>query len=214
MNKNPRDFIAKKFNLAGDEKSPVVLKGIGRKGLYKLWAELGVRIGCEVGVQRGRNSYVLLNEIPDLLLYLVDPWSKHPYSSYYSDPKWNPKNYMKFKRQTRWRLSGKKVIIIEKFSEDAFNLFPDNFLDFVYIDGDHSYDFAMLDILLWSRKVKVGGIVSGHDYYLPKKTQPKVGNAVDDYTKIHKIQPVYLTDNRLLKPEKGDKFHSWMWIKK
>jgi len=67
---------------------------------------------------------------------------------------------------------------------------------------------------LWSRKVKVGGIISGHDYYLPKKTQPKVGNAVDDYTKIHKIQPVYLTDNRLLKPEKGDKFHSWMWIKK
>ena len=48
--------------------------------------------------------------------------------------------------------------------QDAVKDIEDSSLDFVHIDGDHSYDFVMQDIILWGRKVRIGGIISGHDY--------------------------------------------------
>lgn len=48
-------------------------------------------------------------------------------------------------------------------SRDAAEIFPDRFLDLVFIDGDHSYDAVREDILLWRPKVREGGILCGHD---------------------------------------------------
>lgn len=206
--------IAKAFNLTGGEVSPVVLSGIGRRGLYKLWAEMGVKIGCEVGVQRGRNSYVLLETIPGLKLFLVEPWANHPNAQ----SVWEEKFLLKVKRQTLARLAGRNIVLLEDFSENAIKLVPDNYLDFVYIDGDHTYDFAMLDIIMWNRKVKRGGIISGHDYYYPhgKVDRPpkKVTAAVNHYVAAHRITPLYITDKYVPSRERGDAFPSWMWIKK
>ena len=36
---------------------------------------------------------------------------------------------------------------------------------FVYIDGNHKFDFICPDIIYWSKKVKHGGIVAVHDFY-------------------------------------------------
>jgi hypothetical protein len=46
----------------------------------------------------------------------------------------------------------------------ASTLFSDSELDFVYIDGDHSYEFVSTDIKAWWPKVQSGGILAGHDY--------------------------------------------------
>ena len=40
---------------------------------------------------------------------------------------------------------------------------PDQSLDFVYIDGDHSYEAVKKDIIAWIPKVKIGGVICGHD---------------------------------------------------
>jgi hypothetical protein len=37
-------------------------------------------------------------------------------------------------------------------------------LDFVYIDGDHSYEGVLRDIHAWTPHVRKGGIIAGHDY--------------------------------------------------
>ena len=37
-------------------------------------------------------------------------------------------------------------------------------LDFVYIDGNHQYDYVINDIKLSLKKLKKNGIISGHDY--------------------------------------------------
>jgi predicted O-methyltransferase YrrM len=49
-------------------------------------------------------------------------------------------------------------------SEEAAKQFPDESIDFVFIDGDHSYEGCAKDIDLWYPKLKEGGLLSGHDY--------------------------------------------------
>ncbi len=49
---------------------------------------------------------------------------------------------------------------------DALEDFEDNSLDFVYIDGDHNFKHISEDIYEWTKKVRSGGIVSGHDYLI------------------------------------------------
>lgn len=49
-------------------------------------------------------------------------------------------------------------------SEMASKIFPDNYIDIVFIDGSHDSNSVQRDIELWYPKVRVGGIISGHDY--------------------------------------------------
>jgi dTDP-4-dehydrorhamnose reductase len=51
-------------------------------------------------------------------------------------------------------------------SLEAVEQFEDNSLDFVFIDASHEYEDVKADILAWIRKVKPGGILAGHDYYV------------------------------------------------
>lgn len=41
---------------------------------------------------------------------------------------------------------------------------PDESLDFVYLDGDHTLRGIMFDLHLFSKKVRPGGMVCGDDY--------------------------------------------------
>lgn len=74
-------------------------------------------------------------------------------------------------------------------SKKAVELFKDNSLDYVFIDGDHSYEEVCHDIDAWRMKVKKGGILAGHDYGEPgteaNKKHPGVYHAVK-----HKIKGV------------------------
>ena len=56
---------------------------------------------------------------------------------------------------------------IRKSSLEAAELYEDESLDAVFIDAAHDYDNVVADINAWSRKVKVGGFISGHDFVYP-----------------------------------------------
>jgi predicted O-methyltransferase YrrM len=59
---------------------------------------------------------------------------------------------------------GNRSHIVRAMSSEAAPSFADGSLDFVYIDANHSYEGCRDDIALWWPKVKVGGILAGHDY--------------------------------------------------
>ena len=61
---------------------------------------------------------------------------------------------------TKFRV--KKGQSIEKFSFDAVQNVPDN-IDFIFIDGDHSWKGIQKDWNDWSKKLRVGGIIALHD---------------------------------------------------
>lgn len=59
------------------------------------------------------------------------------------------------------------IIKVRKTSEEASKDFADGSLDAVYIDAEHDEDSVRKDIKLWRPKVKKGGVLSGHDFWLP-----------------------------------------------
>ena len=183
-----------------------------RHNMYELLAELGFKVGCEVGLFRGRNARAMFRAIPGLRLYGIEPYADQPYSTRHK----TVPRYERNRRMMTDRLKDSNITVIEKFSETAVQDIPYDSLDFVYIDGDHSYDYVMTDIILWSRRVRPGGIVSGHDYILPGDYRHKfdinVKDAVDNYTAIHKIDNWYLTDKKGA-INKSDKCPSWFFVK-
>jgi hypothetical protein len=56
------------------------------------------------------------------------------------------------------------IEFIRKTSDDAFLDLTQQKIDFVYIDGMHTYDQCLKDIANYRQIVKDGGFVGGHDY--------------------------------------------------
>ena len=50
-------------------------------------------------------------------------------------------------------------------SNDAVNLFEDGSIDFLMIDGDHSYEAVKQDIENYLPKMRSGGLIVGDDAY-------------------------------------------------
>ena len=61
--------------------------------------------------------------------------------------------------------------IMRMSTHDASRFVPDDSLDFVFIDADHSYEGCKQDIEDWACKVRKGGLVSGHDLNWPTVKQ-------------------------------------------
>ncbi len=58
-----------------------------------------------------------------------------------------------------------RVEIHRALSHDALETFEDASLDWVYIDGNHTYEVVKGDIALSLQKVKPNGIISGDDFW-------------------------------------------------
>lgn len=125
-------------------------------------------IGVEVGVHEGSHAVSLMEHLNMKKLYLIDPWE------YYEEYEQDSKGYMDIvitglndaEKVTRKRMKryGEKVEIIKDYSNRCLDRIP-NKLDFVYIDANHSYKHIKEDMANFWKKVKVGGIMGGHDFY-------------------------------------------------
>ena len=116
-------------------------------------------IGVEIGVAGGDNSKSMLKNLNMKMLYLVDP-----YISYEDGVTTHSEHFiagLKCVNDTLAILPN--VTFIRKKSENATKEIPNN-LDFVYIDGNHSYESVKKDITFYYPKVKVGGFIGGHDF--------------------------------------------------
>lgn len=59
---------------------------------------------------------------------------------------------------------GDRAMLKVDFSHNVFvNEWHGYELDFLFIDGDHTYDAVLQDFMDWSRHVKVGGLLAMHD---------------------------------------------------
>lgn len=140
-------------------------------------------IGAEIGVFQGFNALNILHHLPIKLLYLIDPYLL--YKEYLDIT--SPFAYFS-KKAANKRLASyeDKICYITKKSSEAINDIPD-YLDFVYIDGNHSYEYVVRDIATYWYKVRKGGVIGGHDYYNKGKAR-EVKKAVDEYVEKNKLK--------------------------
>lgn len=204
-------YIIDKFNLKAD-KSPVEIPNFGRDQLAELFNELGFKLGVEIGVERGRYSETLMKANPELTLYGIDPYKAYKGYTDFVRQSTIEKN----KAEAHERLKPfKNYHFIEQFSVPASVGFKDESLDFVYIDGNHDFQNVVNDLAVWSKKVRKGGIISGHDYYNHRgPTHIHVYQAVNSFTEAWKIHPWFVLGSKaIIEGQIRDKSRSFMFIK-
>lgn len=79
---------------------------------------------------------------------------------------WSYNNIANLKDKAAENLTWAKVTarLIDSDSEHAAPLIADNSLAFCFIDGDHTHDYIVRDIELWTPKIMRGGTIVFHDY--------------------------------------------------
>lgn len=118
-------------------------------------------IGVEIGVWKGNFSELILSVSKPTKLHLIDPW-KHPpeYQCASSEYEETPNRL----RSVYKDLIGETLFIHQDYSQDAVNGFEDSYFDWVYVDGDHSFEGAYLDLKLYTPKLKKNGLMICDDY--------------------------------------------------
>lgn len=196
------ELIHERFNPRSDQIPPVRIKKFTRKDLAVLLGELGLVRGVEVGTSQGIHALMMCENIPGIQLTCVDPYTRYHW-------KHSQDEHERCYALAHERLDPFGVTIVRQSSMDAARGVPAESLDFVYIDGNHEFDFVMEDLITWSRRVKPGGIVAGHDYY--RFRGAGVVDAVDAYTRAHQIQEWFLCDY-LVRVNKEPEY-SFFWVK-
>jgi hypothetical protein len=132
------------------------------------------RVGVEIGVFKGRLSSRLLACDPCLFLYMVDPWAEVTSGS------WSETDdaLARFTQDQHDNAMKQTIEAVERFKDrheilrmtslEAAGRFAAESVDWVFIDGDHSYQGCSADIDAWWPKIRKGGILSGHDYRTDK----------------------------------------------
>jgi hypothetical protein len=148
----------------------------------------GPAAGVEVGVFRGELSTWLLDHKPDLDLYMVDNWRQAAEGSPYLLTRDPHSSMTQAEHDQCYEIArvaiigkGNRAEIIRMDSVEAAKSCPDHSVDFVFLDGDHSYEGVTADLHAWTRKVKRGGFICGHDYANKWQARTRVKDAVDDF---------------------------------
>lgn len=142
--------------------------------------KLGLTRGAEIGVAFGGHSEAILNNTSVTKLYAIDSYKHRPE---YDDPMNLPQPvFDRLYERTGQRLSGfgDRVQQIRLDSVEAAPHINEP-LDFVYIDGDHSYEGVRADLEAYFPLIREGGIIAGHDYGQP--AFPGVKAAADHFFK-------------------------------
>lgn len=162
-----------------------------RNELLHIFAELGYKVGVEIGVNNGRFAQKMCETIPDLKYWGVDPYNR------YDDFQLGSTRQLEHAYQKAVaKVAPYSGTIIKDFSALAYSEFENNSVDFVYVDGNHDFNYVLMDILLWLPKIRKGGVMSGHDYKHPVG----VKEAVDFCLKSFRIKQWFLLNET-----------SWFW---
>jgi len=113
------------------------------------------KVAVEIGVFEGVNTVLIAKSQPrDGTLFGIDPFFKGRIGLCY------------YEKIARFNLKKNKVEskvrLLPMYSHEALDHVTET-IDFIFIDGDHSYDGIKTDWNDWSAKVNPGGYIALHD---------------------------------------------------
>ena len=90
------------------------------------------------------------------------------------------------------------VVVHRAPSIEAAAGFADGYFDWVYIDGNHLYEFVKADLETYHRKVRTGGHIAGDDYGAEGWWAGGVTSAVDEFRRSGLCETVLIQDRQFL----------------
>lgn len=213
------NYFIEKYNLKQNPDIPLgqphEIVNVGRLDLIRWIRELDFKAGVEVGVERGRYARQICEINSQMKLWGVDPYEKYEDYREYKDQAEMDSIYNTMLYELEGAIKHGKFEIIRKKSEDAVKQFEEESLDFVYIDGNHEFDYPLRDIEAWWPKVKKGGILAGHDYVRAAHLEFTIKDALREFTQKNNIDFWFVLGRyQKTRKEVRDNTRSWMIIKK
>lgn len=206
------------LNLPANDAGRITIPNVGRRQLPEFFKQMGYKRGAEIGVQRG--SFLHRLAAQGFEMYGVDPWKS--YRDYHVNDKFTDKQEAIYQTAKDYLQKFPKCHLIRKTSMQAVEDFEEESLDFVYIDGHHGFKYVTEDIFEWTKRVRKGGIIAGHDYAYARKPSHyrkpyvlQVKFVIDAYVQAFDINPWYVlgAKHRTFEGERRDQFRSWFWFK-
>lgn len=145
-------------------------------------------VGLELGISKSDSFMTILDNCSNVsTLYGVDnyqPFYNEHTGQYVSEFEVEMIKAESFNKHKFSEHSG-KVRFLEMSSSEAANQIPDESLDFIFIDADHSFDAVVNDLTMWYPKIKSGGLVAGHDFHTtPVSTAVNVFRSTNNITSL------------------------------
>lgn len=125
----------------------------------------------EIGCWKGKSAAFLSDALATLggRLITIDTFEGSDEPAHHEDPDVKAGRLEEVARQN---LEGRtNVQIVRGRSVDILSAFSNASLDFIYIDGDHTYEGAKADIQLALQKLKPDGVIVGDDIEWPGVAQ-------------------------------------------
>lgn len=168
---------------------PLVINHVNRRREFiEMLRERGATIGVEVGTDHGGYAKQLCEGIPGLKLACIDPYTAYTEGNEVHTQEEVDGIY----KEAEARLAPYDAVIVRMTSMEAVKFYEDDVLDFVFIDGNHSYNYVLEDITEWYKKVKPGGIIAGHDYTEDPINDYGVIEAVNKFVQDNHIAPLFI----------------------
>ncbi len=141
-------------------------------------------IAVEIGSYIGASSLLIAKGLNDnSILYCIDTWQNDAMT----EGNWD--SYKVFLENTKSVKN--KITTIRKTSVEAGNNF-NKMIDFIFIDGDHSYEGVKKDVDIWFPKLKSGGIVVMHDIGWAEGVNKVIQEDIQPYlTNFDKLPNMY-----------------------
>lgn len=150
------------------------------------YSSLFVEIGCYLGKSSAFMAVEIINSKKQIRFDCVDLWAG-TVDNYISNVQGLQGAFIENMRPVSgWYKA------IQMSSVAAAELYPDNSVDFAFIDACHDYECVYADINAWYPKIRPGGYIAGHDYDHPN--HPGVKQAVCELLPKHSViqpWPVY-----------------------
>jgi len=162
---------------------------------------------AEIGVHLGDFSERILNIVEPKKLYLIDPWKfedseVYNKSLYGRESGKNQENmdarFEKVCNKFKNSVNNQVVVINRGYSSDILKIFDDDYFDWLYIDGNHQYEFVKNDLELSISKVKKGGYIAGDDYGEGMWWKGGVKKAVDEFAKQENVKILKVKNNQFI----------------
>ena len=143
---------------------------ISAKGLVSVINDLSSRlgrnvVGLEIGICKGENIVHFLEQTNRIdKIHCIDPYL--PYMDWVGPVTQEDMDLWYEITMKNFAPHMDKIVMYKDTSENCVGKFENEQFDYIFIDGDHSYEGVIKDLYNYYDKVKTGGIFSGHDINL------------------------------------------------